>query len=388
MLNKRDEIGAGLYFGDCTRASQYRPDENLLTKFRVSTSVKTMPKFFEFELGKSADIITRELLKLKSKETFIVTADTESDPRVVEAIAGAAFTIGAKPMVIWLASPLGVGKAADPMLPIEALAAVLMKGDAWVELNNKWLLYSTPYYMAMESNKKLRHLCLPGMNVSMMIRCIGRINFSVLREFQNKITNITQKAKTVHITTPAGTDVTFENVPGRPFRNHTGHADTPGSHMLSGQISWTPKFESINGIIVFDGSLVPVGMLREPVRLEVKGGKIERVEGGKEAAEFEAWLRGLNDPNMFLMAHISYGFNPGARLSGDVLEDERIWGCTEWGIGAVGPYLVPPEGRFAASHSDGISLNSSVWLDGIQALDKGKVTHSELTDLARQLANK
>ena len=96
---------------------------------------------YEYELGKAADILTRDLFKLRPGETFVITADTESDAHVVNATARAAFSIGAKPMVIWLASPLGVGQLADPMLPLESLIGALKGADAWVEFNNQWLLY-------------------------------------------------------------------------------------------------------------------------------------------------------------------------------------------------------------------------------------------------------
>jgi len=69
---------------------------------------------------------------------------------------------------------------------------------------------------------------------------------------------------------------------------------------------------------------------------------------------------------MLKMAHVCFGFNPNAKLSGFILEDERIWGCTEWGLGNVGPMLVPPDGIDGATHSDGICLDSSVWLDDKQ----------------------
>ena len=64
----------------------------------------------------------------------------------------------------------------------------------------------------------------------------------------------------------------------------------------------------------------------------MKDGVIERIDGGEEAAEYERYLRGFNDPGMLKMAHIAYGFNPGARLTGNIVEDERVWGSTEWGI--------------------------------------------------------
>jgi leucyl aminopeptidase (aminopeptidase T) len=122
-----------------------------------------MPKWYEFELGKAADILVKELFKLKEGETMVITADTESDERVVNATARAAFAAGGKPMVIWLASPLGVGKAADPMFPTESLAGALLGADCWVEYNNQWIFYSSVYDRVMKENKKLRYSCLVGL---------------------------------------------------------------------------------------------------------------------------------------------------------------------------------------------------------------------------------
>ncbi|MDO5690682.1 MAG: aminopeptidase, partial [Tissierellia bacterium] len=62
---------------------------------------------------------------------------------------------------------------------------------------------------------------------------------------------------------------------------------------------------------------------------------------------------------------------------------------TEWGFGNVGPQLTSdiPGGVPAASHSDGICLNSSVWLDGVQILDEGVVVGPtpEIVEMARKL---
>jgi len=338
-----------------------------------------VPELYEYELGKAADILTRELFKLEEGETFVITADTESDERVVNATARAAFSCGAKPMVIWLASPLGVGKAADPMLPQESLVGALKGADAWVEFNNQWLLYSTTYDVAMRENLGLRYLCLVGMNADMMVRCIGRIDYPALERFMAKITDLTKEAAEVRITTPAGMDVSFENSDPRRGGYSLGYADTPGAHMMGGQIWWGIKHETIDGRIVFDGSASPpIGLLGEPIVLTVERGDIVGFDGGREAVEYEAWLRSFSDPNMLKMAHICYGFNPGASLNGDIVEDERVWGCVEWGIGNM-------RWRPAATHTDGICLNASVWIDGEQILDRGRSVHLELAELAREL---
>lgn len=347
-----------------------------------------MSMYYEYELGRASKILIEELFKAKAGETFVITADTESDDRVVDATARAVFAAGAKPMVIWVASPLGVGKAADPYLPVEALTAALCKADAWIEYNNEWLLYSTPYDIAVAQNPKLRHMCLVGMNVSMMVRCIGRVDYPTLTKFMRKITDQTLAAKHMRITNPAGTAVEFDNYPGRQPIMEVGYADVPGSHMMAGQIGWSPDLDSINGTIAFDGSLVPpcVGILKEPVCLTIKNGDIVKISGGKEAMEYENWLKSFNHPRMLKLAHICYGFNPGARLTGDILEDERVWGGTEWGVGNVGAILIPG-GISAPSHSDGICLSSSVWLDGVQIMDKGVLVDPELKKLTKALGH-
>ena len=88
---------------------------------------------------------------------------------------------------------------------------------------------------------------------------------------------------------------------------------------------------------------------------------------------------------MFVLAHVCWGFNPGARLTGNILEDERVWGATEWGLGSIGSCLVLPDGIPAASHTDGICLNTSAWLDGEQVLEEGRVVYPALLDLSRKL---
>ena len=154
--------------------------------------------------------------------------------------------------------------------------------------------------------------------------------------------------------------------------------------MLTGQINVVPRFGSINGVIVFDGSVTPpFGTTPDaPIRLTIENSNIVKIEGGRDAAIFEEHLKSFEDEGMFKLAHIAYGFNPGAVLTGNIVEDERVWGSTEWGIGYVSPFDAPPHGQDAKSHCDGICLNSSVWLDGVQIMDEGRITDPYLKELA------
>ena len=341
---------------------------------------------YQYELANAARRLAEDMLGLKPGETFVITADTESDMSVVEATASAAFAAGAKPMVIAYPAPLGVGKAADPMLPVDSIAGALAHADAWVEFNNKWMLYSTPFERAMAENGKLRYLCLVGMDADMMTRLIGRVDQGRLSAFLRSVADITEAAESMRITTPAGCDLEFELNRKNKLSCDDGEAKAPGIYMLGGQICFVPKLSSINGQLVFEGSISPVpGVIGEPVVMAVEKGVVREIMGGAAAEAFRGWLEGFGDPAMFRLAHGCYGLNPGAKVTGNVLEDERVWGATEWGLGYLSAYDAPEEHFDAPSHCDGLCLNSSVWLDGKQIMDVGKFVEPRLKEMAHGL---
>ncbi|KUO71160.1 MAG: leucyl aminopeptidase [Clostridia bacterium BRH_c25] len=345
---------------------------------------------YEYELTNACLKLLRDMFRVQEGESVVITCDTESNDDVVTATAQAAFILGAKPMVVKIAAPRGVGKAADVDFPTDPLTAALCAADVWVEYNNEWIFYSTVYDNVVANNKKIRYMNLVGANPDLIMRNIGRVDTPLLTDFIFKAEAVTKQAKHIRVTTPAGTDVEFDNMPGREFYTADGIVRKGEIKMLPGQIAWAPEFKSINGTIVIDGTLTPpCGRVDGPVKLTVKEGKVTKVEGGSSAKEFESWLGSFNDENMYTTAHISYGFGPGAKLSGDIVEDERVWGCTEWGFGNVGGVLTSdiPGGIPAASHSDGICLDSTVYLDGKLFLDKGKVVGptEEVVQAARKL---
>lgn len=215
-----------------------------------------MPERFELELGKASYIVAHEMCRIKKGESVILTVDSAMYFKPVVEVAKAAEAAGGKVMVAWHTTPKGYGKVADPQLP-ESLKKAIPAADVWIEFNNQWLLYSTPWIEAM-SNGRTRYLFLGGLDPERIARCIAQLDMDLQEKFQNKVVELTKKASKMRVTTPAGTDVSFENVPKRPITNEL-RADVPGPHFLVGQIGWAPREESINGVIVFDGSFSEIG---------------------------------------------------------------------------------------------------------------------------------
>jgi len=340
----------------------------------------------DFELTKASQTLVREFVRVKPTEHVLVYTDSESEWRVAEATAMAVHSVGAKVALMRYPAPVGVAENADRDLP-EPLSAAMRNCDVIIEFSKKYLLYSTPWQLAMQA-KRARYLCLSGMTSEMMTRCIGGINVAALIEFQNKIADLTRSAKRMKITTPAGTDIEFENDSKRPVFTEGVVAEKPGDYMLIGQVDWAPVEESIEGTIVFDGSVWPpddIGLITDPIRLKVQEGKVVSIDGGREAKTFARWLDSFNDPAMRNVAHIAYGCNPGAKLSGLIVEDERVWGSVEWGLGYQGESFLGRAGP-AKTHTDGICLNASIWMDGQQISSEGTYIHPELALLGKRAA--
>jgi leucyl aminopeptidase (aminopeptidase T) len=341
---------------------------------------------FDLELGKAGFIIAHDMCRIKKGESVLITVDSAMDFRPIKEAAQAAEAAGGKVVVAWHSTPRGYGKVTDPQLS-ESLKRAIPAADVWIEFNNQWLLYSGPWVEAM-SNGRTRYLFLGGLDAERVVRCIARLDMDLQVKFQNKVVELTKKASRMRVTTKAGTDVSFENVASRPVTNEL-RADSPGPHFLVGQIGWAPREDSINGTIVFDGSFsgggeADLGILTKPIRLAVECGRITDIDGGDQAKRMSKWLEQLDDPNMYNLAHICYGFNPGSVLTGLCTEDERVWGSTEWGMGYQGPMF---EGDLpeAVSHADGICLNSTVWLNDALLLEEGRVVHPDLVDMATRM---
>ncbi len=349
--------------------------------------IETMSKLLTLELANVAYKVVKEIVALKEGESLLITIDSNGDWIVAEELAKIGESLGAKVMVAYHSTPKGVGKVAEIYLP-DSLKSAIPKTDVWLELNSQWLGYSAPFEEALVPPKRVRYLCLCGLDVQRMVRFFGGIDLKAQDDFQNKVVDLTKRAGKMRITTPAGTDVSFENDPDRPVLSELW-CHTPGAHFPLGQIAWAPIEESINGDIVFDCSFYAGGpadlpTLRTPITFQVKDGICVEINGGEEAKIVREWLDSLNDPGMYHEAHVCYGFNPGAKPSGTCVEDERIWGVTEWGFGHQGIQF-KANGVQAVSHLDGICLNSSVWQDGEQVLKEGQIVHPKLTELAKKL---
>lgn len=83
----------------------------------------------KFDLSKAAKRLVCDIFKVKPNEEVVITYDTLLDFSVVQAVVSEIFRVEAKPPLLCVAAPKGVGKAADPDLPLRTLSAALQNAD-------------------------------------------------------------------------------------------------------------------------------------------------------------------------------------------------------------------------------------------------------------------
>ncbi len=337
--------------------------------------------YLSFEVTNAALKLVRDFMLVKEGENVVITADTSADFRVVEAVAGAAYSVGANPVIIHYPTS---GKAFEE--PIRPVADAVEHADVWIELAYYCSMHTPCFKKALENGA--RFTCLNGMDVIMLVNTVGRVNYDVLIEFGEYLTDKVHRSNEVIVTDKNGTNLVGYNQ-GRGVKHSGQRAIKKGYPvMLGGQVSWCPVEETINGKLIFDSALFPpdtLGLLNSNVELTLEKGVVTKIEGGKDAAIFEKWLSKFNDPNMFRLAHYSIGFNPGVtKPTGRIVEDERLFGCIEMGIGSQGASLMGACWD-AAAHTDGIVSKPTILLDGYKLEENGIYVDPEARKFCKAL---
>lgn len=328
------------------------------------------------DIEAAARVLVRDLLRMKRGETVLVYGDPGADASVVRATVDAVEASGGQPLEAWyrLQGPPGT----EPPGP---LAEAMRSSDAIVEFARTYLITTKAFERALHAGS--RHLCLTGMDADMMVRCIGQVSLPALRKFGLVLRQLTEKAKGARVTSDAGTDLRFQKG-RRPVFLDTGECVAPGrDSFLGGQVSWAALEPTIEGTLVLDGSVWPpdeLAPLKEPVRLRVRRGRIVEIDGGESGRILAGWLRRLRDRRMYDVAHFCFGFNPGARITGRILEDERVFGGFVTGLGSQQASFRGGL-TLAKSHLDGVTLRPTVSFDGVEIERDGTFVHPRLEPL-------
>ena len=140
-----------------------------------------------------------------------------------------------------------------------------------------------------------------------------------------------------------------------------------GGNLPSGEAFVAPIEDGASGEYLVNGSVVGVGLLGAPVLLTLDHGRLVGIEG----PDAEAVSRSIPDnPASRTIGELGIGTNPLARLTGVILEDEKIYGSTHIAFGTNDDFGGVTK---AISHIDCVTLAPEVYLDDVPVAKDGKL---------------
>lgn len=341
---------------------------------RLNNLCESGDDYLDLELAAAAAVFVRDVIAMPVGAEVLVTTDSRTDLRVARAIARAVTVAGGVAVQMHYPSP-GASYGASPATVGAAAAAC----DIWVACAWNELIYSEAWQAAMAAGTL--YVSYGGLDCDGFVRCVGQVDTPLLAEMGQRVVDLLRDAE-LRVTSVAGTDIRFHNRGGTmgKFRMLATPERLP--IMLAGQVTWEPNEVSMFGTLVADGVLSPpeeVGLIDEPVRIEVEAGRIGAITGGREAAMLLRWLEARGDPTLRRIAHASLGFNPGVTVpTGRILEDERAFGDIDFGWGAW-------VDRPAAGHFDFTCRQVTLSADGVEILHAGRFIDPVLRALCAEM---
>ena len=161
----------------------------------------------------------------------------------------------------------------------------------------------------------------PGVDMGMFEHPMTA-DFKAMKQRAEALKKKFKTVKSVRLTTPAGTDLRF-SIEGRDFNDDITIQPGHMGNIPAGEIWCAPVERSMNGLIVVDGSIGDLGQVKEPLYMTVKDGFVTEVKSKDKELEKRVIELIHVDRDASLAGEFGIGLNPKARLTGNLLEDEK-----------------------------------------------------------------
>ena len=303
-------------------------------------------------LRDAAETAIHQCLALQPDESCVVVTDDEREP-IGEALYAVASEVTDDAVVCRY--PPGEQHGAEPPAPV---AGALVEADVFVAPTTKSLTHTRARSDATDAGA--RGATMPGITEDVMIAGLDADYEAIATACADLLAQV-EGAETIRVTSPQGTDVTFE--PGsREWRDDVGLNHEPGqfSNLPAGEIFVSP--ETADGTYVVDGTMMPHGLLDgQLLEFDVEDGYVTRIsdEAVREQVEAAADQVGRDAYNL---AELGIGTNVGVtELVGSVLLDEKAAGTVHVAIGDDAGFGGDVE---APIHVDGVLTEPTVYADG------------------------
>lgn len=245
--------------------------------------------------------------------------------------------------------------------PPRAVATAMAASDVIIAATSKSLTHTLATKNAVEHGSRVASM--PGVTVEMLTKGGMTADYREVAYAARRVAAALTQGRTIEIKTSAGTDFKA-SISGRQGYADTGLLTKKGDfgNLPGGEGFIAPLEGNSEGRIVFDGPIASSGLSHEPTVVDVENGRATYT--GYEG--LSKIFKDVKDASN--VAEIGIGVNPEARLTGNVLEDEKVLGTAHVAFGNN----VNFGGKINAKiHIDGIIKDPTISVDGKVIAKKG-----------------
>lgn len=311
-------------------------------------------------------------LNMRPGQSVLIVADTETDPLVWGALAAAAHSVGVEPTVTIMPP-----RAAHGHEPTGAVAAAMNAADATFFVTTRALAHAEVKKEAQARGKLV--VLMEEVTPEMLSGGAVTADYGAMGTLGARVLEAWAACEAVRVTSDRGTDLTASVAGRTPFCIAGKAFKDPARPDLGGVCAFpdgeagiAPLEGTGEGTVVFDTTVHSIGLLREPITIRVRKGRISSIEGGREAEMLhEIIVRHGDSQSYNFPAEISIGLNPAAQITGVMRVDKKLYGSVHIALGTNDDFGGTVHSRL---HLDGLIRFPTVTMDGKVIVERGRVT--------------
>jgi leucyl aminopeptidase (aminopeptidase T) len=312
------------------------------------------------DLQRAVSAVVNDCLGVSPGEEVLVIANPAT-LGLGERLRGEAGRAGADGVLALMAER--VTHAAEPPATI---AAAMRSADVVLAPTVQSLSHTAARKAASEAGARIA--TLPGVTEEMLARVMSA-DMAELRRRGHAIAAILDAGSEAHLTCPNGSDLRM-GLEGRNAIPDAGELTERAAfgNLPCGEGFVSPDDRACAGTLVVDGTIAGVGIPDEPVRLTVEEGRLVDASGEEGARLVELLTADSEDGRT--IAELGVGTNEKAKLTGNVLEDEKLLGTVHVAFGAseaIGGRIQVPV------HLDCVVMKPTLTVDGTDVVRDGEL---------------
>ena len=301
-----------------------------------------------------------ECMGLQRGETVLIVVDPLS-LEMGNVMWEVAANLEAEPMMIVMMEQKHHGSE-----PPASVAAAMRAAQIILAPTTKSLSHTQACRDACASGARMASM--PGITNGIITRSIA-VDYSFMRTLSHKLVQQLSDVKSARLSSPLGTELEM-SLDGRQGIGDAGDLSQPGAfgNLPAGEAFIAPLEGSCQGVFYCDASVGGFGRVTEPLRCDVKDGFVVSLAGDKIALKLQEQMDGVGRLSGNI-AELGIGTNPNAPLSGNILEDEKVFGTVHIGIGnniTIGGKVDVP------FHVDLVIKKPTLYLDDMLVIKDGK----------------